>query len=159
MTRSSAWGIAASRATMLLALPTAQYDHMPRETLETLCNGLQVGGTFRYNDRSALRNLASPDSWARKGPITIGGSKPRVRRFFLNGANLAPRLSPECPPRSLPRRQRRDRRRARRRQAKQALRQKIFRCRRPHPAQRRSSRRDRTVAIIRHVKASLYNPE
>src|SRR6478735_10345982 len=40
-------------AALLLALPTAQYDHMPRETLETLCNGLQVGGTFGYNERPA----------------------------------------------------------------------------------------------------------
>lgn len=26
--------------------PTAQYDHMPCETLETLCEGFQVGGTL-----------------------------------------------------------------------------------------------------------------
>ena len=40
-------------AALLLALPAAQNDHMPRETLETLCNGLQVGSTLGYNDGRA----------------------------------------------------------------------------------------------------------
>jgi hypothetical protein len=38
-------------AALLLALPTAQYDHMPCETLATLCKGFQVGGTLGYRDR------------------------------------------------------------------------------------------------------------
>jgi len=42
-------------AALLLALPTAQYDHMPCETLKTLCNDLQVGGTLSYHDRRTAR--------------------------------------------------------------------------------------------------------
>jgi len=38
-------------AALLLALPTAQYDHMPGEMLKTLRDGLQMGGTLGYNDR------------------------------------------------------------------------------------------------------------
>ena len=38
-------------AALLLALPTAQHDHMPRETLEALCKDLQVGGPLGDHDR------------------------------------------------------------------------------------------------------------
>jgi hypothetical protein len=38
-------------AALLLALPSAQYDHMPRETRQTHCNGLQVRGALGYDDR------------------------------------------------------------------------------------------------------------
>lgn len=37
-------------ATLLLALPTTQYDHMLGEMLKTLCDGLQMGGALGYHD-------------------------------------------------------------------------------------------------------------
>jgi hypothetical protein len=38
-------------AALLLASPTAQYDHMPSEARKTFCNGLQARGTLDYDDR------------------------------------------------------------------------------------------------------------
>ena len=39
-------------AALLLALPTAQYDHMSSETLKSLCDGLQMGGALGYHDHT-----------------------------------------------------------------------------------------------------------
>jgi len=38
-------------AALLLTLPPAQYNHVPRETLKALCDDLQMGGTLRYHNR------------------------------------------------------------------------------------------------------------